>query len=61
MPSKLEWSKVNLTITTKQQEEKIILNDLAGRVYGGQLLAIMGPTGKSRVVQLFLSFSYHIS
>ena len=40
------------TILKKVYEEKKILKNLNGRAESGQLLAIMGPTGKAQLVQL---------
>jgi ABC-type multidrug transport system ATPase subunit len=46
--NRLEWNRINLFITYQQNNKvktKTILNNLEGFVLGGQLLAVMGPTG----------------
>lgn len=50
MVNVLEWSNVSLTLKVRDRKsrqtisKKLLLNQ-SGRVYGSQLLAIMGPTG----------------
>ncbi len=44
MVSRIHWNNLNLTLSQKQYERKL-LSDLSGEVEAGQLLAILGPTG----------------
>jgi ABC-type lipoprotein export system ATPase subunit len=43
----LMWSNVNMTLSTKQGEKKL-LNDVWGEVPPGEITAIMGPSGAGK-------------
>ena len=53
MGPSIEWKDVNYSI-----KDKLILDKITGQVFGGELLAILGPSGSGFELLLVFLFNF---